>query len=111
MDARNVMLTELEQNKIHSDNRILIVKPIEGKEVLSSTGLIDSRLFKGGNSIHAIRDPIDGLWFLRYKAPAVLPLQLKQKFTSFLSLKAFADGYFRKRGLQIVEVVDYYAED
>jgi len=98
------------QSKQHSDNRILVVRPIEGKQVLSTTGIVDSRLFKGGNTLHAIRDSMTSLWRLKY-GDGILPNPLKQTFTGFSSLMNFTNDYLHRRGLEIVEVVDHYDEN
>lgn len=97
------------KTKMHSDNRILVLKQIEGKKTLSTGGLVDQRLFKGGNSVHAIRNPFNSLWSIRY-ASGVLPDPLRQQFTSFNNLMKAASEYFGKRGLEIVDTIDHYEE-
>lgn len=96
-------LESVNSEKMHSDDRILVLEVIDGKKALSSTGTVDSRLFKGGNQLHAIRDPNDGLWFLRYEAGG-LQEPLKQKWTRFSALLNFCRDYFEKRNLNIKEV-------
>lgn len=95
----------MRKDKERSDDRILVLKQIEGEHVTASTGLVDNRLFQGGNRVHGIKDPRDNLWFFKYDAGG-LPEPLKQKFTSFLALHKFASNYFAKRGLAVVEVID-----
>ena len=90
-------------NSIASSDRILVLKPIEGENIKSSTGLVDNRLFKGGNRVHAVRDENSDLWFVRFDA-GLPPEPLRQKFTSFSKLFNFAEQYFKKRNINIVEV-------
>lgn len=97
------------ENRLHSDDRILVLKPIEGQLVKNTIGLTDTRLFKGGNTLHAIRDPLSNLWYLKYQS-GIIPEALKQRFTKFSELVKFTEGYYNKRGLKIEEVVDQYAE-
>lgn len=96
---------EEENAKIRKSERILVLKPKEGAQVLSSTGLIDNRLFTGGNSLKAVMDPTNCFWELKYEKGG-RPEELKRKFTSFPKLLDFARAYFGKRGLDIVEILD-----
>ncbi len=91
--------------KEKKSDRVLVLKPIEGKETLTNKGLVDKRLFSGGNNLHAIRDQQTTLWNFKYES-GVLPDELRQKFTSFTKLKAHADEYFEKRNIEITEVLD-----
>ena len=96
---------DLENSKMRSTERTLVLKPIDGKNVLSSSGLVDNRLFKGGNSLKAVMNPIDCLWRFKYET-GIIPESLRQKFTSFAALLKFGQQYFERRGLQIVEIID-----
>lgn len=98
------MQEELTRGQRATD-RVLVLRPIEGKRPLSSTGLVDTRLFTGANNLHAVMNQRTCLWNLKYDSGG-LPDPLKQRFTSFDRLKQYADGYFRKRGIEIVEVID-----
>ncbi len=89
--------------RVKSDDRILVLKPIEGQNVLSSTSLIDNRLFQGTNTVHAVKT-IEGLWKIKFAA-GVPPLPLQQTFTKFDRLLTYARNYFKKRGVEIVEVI------
>jgi hypothetical protein len=99
------MLAHNVETKERSDDRIIVLEPIEGQHVLSSTGLIDNRLFKGGNTLHGVREPQSNLWCFKYEVGG-LPEPLKQKFTHFRPLLAYAEDYFKRRGLRIVKVID-----
>lgn len=83
----------------------LVIRPIEGVSTKSTTGLVDNRLFTGKANVYAVRDTQMNIWALKY-SQGILPQPLKQKFTRFEDLKEFADGYFKRRNLQIVEVID-----
>lgn len=93
-----------------STDRVLVLKPLNGKDPLSSKGMVDKRLFTGENKLHAMRDNQTCLWYLKYES-GVLPPEMKQQFTGFKALKKFADGYFSKRNIEIVEVLDHYVEN
>jgi hypothetical protein len=87
-----------------TSDRKLSVRPIDGKAPVSSTGLIDNRLFTGENTLHAIRDNTS-LWSLRYDS-GLVPEPLRRRFTSFQKLFDFAKTYFAKRNIEIKEVLD-----
>jgi hypothetical protein len=90
---------------MRSDTRTLVLAPIEGEKIKSSTGLVDPGLFTGENNLFAIMDTQTCLWCFKYKRGG-LPPALKQRFTSFDRLLEYARNYFRTRGIQIVEVLD-----
>lgn len=93
------------KDKMRSDDRILVVQQIEGVKPLSSTGLVDTRLFKGGNKLHARKSINSSLWYLEYEQGG-LPEPLRQQWTSWTKMMAFVRDYFNKRGLDIVRVED-----
>jgi hypothetical protein len=98
-------LDEYGYDQYHSDDRIFIFKPIEGMERLSSTGMIDQRVLNGENRLHAIKEPATGLWYVKYDKGGVPPA-LKEKWTSFNTMKKQIAEYYRKRGVETVEVED-----
>lgn len=93
-----------EQEKMHTLDRIIVLKPMEGKKVLSSTGNVDNRLFTGENRLHAIYDINTGFWYLRYDV-GTLPETLDVKFSEMTPLLDFIRNYFMKRNVEIVEVI------
>lgn len=103
-------LTQAEEAKMHADDRIITLKVKEGEKATTSSGLVDPRLFKGGNTLHALRSPENSMWFLKYDSGA-LPPPLKQHFTSLSKLMEFTRGYFSKRNIEIVEIKDNYAAE
>ena len=92
-------------DKARKTDRILVVKPIEGKKALNSSGLVDPRLFTGANNLHAIQDPGNTLWSLKLDSGG-LAEPLKQRFKTFDTLLDFVKSYFRKRNLEVTEVID-----
>lgn len=103
-DMTSLLDLENKRDKNLNDDRILVLEPIDGETVKSSMGLVDPRLFTGGNRLHAIKDPRRALWFMKYDAGSVPPA-LKQRFTSFGKLYNAAETYFKRRGLRIRETV------
>ena len=101
----NQYFEEIPDPKLRKTDRELVLSPIEGKQVLASSGMVDSRLWKGGNRLRAVKTEPGNLWYLKLDHGAVPP-SLQQKFTSFASLLKFVTPYYEKRGLQIVEVKD-----
>ena len=95
------------KTNLRSNDRILVLRPIPGKEVLASSGMVDNRLFKeeGGNTLHALRSLQRNTWTFKYEN-GILPLALKGRFTSFDRLLTHAKRYFESRGLQITEIID-----
>ncbi len=92
-------------NVNRSEDKVLVLAPMEGKKVLDSIGNTDPRLFKGGNSLHAVKDLTTGLWYCKYEVGDV-PQVLKQKFTKFGDLLKFTEAYFKRRNIVITEVID-----
>jgi hypothetical protein len=100
----------VKERKYSEPVKKLVIKPIEGVSTKSTTGLVDNRLFTGKANVYAVRDTQMNIWGLKY-SQGILPQPLRQKFTRFEDLKEFATGYFKRRNLQIVEVIDVPAED
>ena len=91
-------------DKMNSPNRVFNLKVI-GDAKTANTGLLDKKLFTGDNKLRAIMDSETSLWSMSY-ADGDIPQALKQQFTSFSKCKAFAEGYFKKRNVEIVEIVN-----
>lgn len=92
-----------QEDKNQSTDRIISLVKVEGKNTLSDMGLIDNRLFSGGNTLHAVMEP-NGLWILKYDSGS-LPEPLRQQFTNFTILMKFLRQYFHKRNIEIKEVI------
>ncbi len=99
------MHSDFDELKHRSNDRVLVLERIEGENTVSSTGLIDNRLYKGGNRLHAVLDDRTTLWELKYEQ-GTLPPALQQRWTSFKSLVSFATRYFGSRGLKLVKIED-----
>jgi hypothetical protein len=91
------------ESKMSSPDRVLVLKPIEGKKPLNNSGVADPKIFTGENKLHAIMDPLTCLWRLKYDN-GVIPEGLKGNFTNFTALKKFAEAFYIKRNIEIVEV-------
>jgi hypothetical protein len=88
---------------MRTSDRLLSLKLIDDKAPMSSTGLIDRRLFTGDNKLHAVTDAQTGMWSLRYEQ-GKLPQAFQCSFTSFKALMKFASAYFLKRNVMVEEV-------
>lgn len=93
------------ESKMKSPDRILVLKAIEGKKPLNTLGVADPRLFTGENKLHAVMDSDTCLWKLKYDM-GIVPEGMKGTFTGFRALKKFADEYYSRRNIEIVEVKD-----
>lgn len=92
-------------NSLKSNDRVIILSPIEGKNTKSDSGLVDNRLFTGDNKLHAILDEQHMLWSLRYEK-GITPAPLQQKFTNFRILLEFVKEYFSRRNIAVKEVIE-----
>lgn len=84
---------------------ILVLRPMEGKDALNSIGLVDKRLFKGENKLHAIMDTQTCLWHLKMDN-GIVPQSFQQQFTSFGKLLNFVKDYYARRNVEIAEIQD-----
>lgn len=84
---------------------ILVLKIIDGKLPLNSLGVMDKRLFDGGNRMHVIQDTQTSLWYFKYDFGAV-PEVLKMKFTNFTAAIKHVEQYLAKRNVKIEEIID-----
>ena len=89
---------------MHAEDRIISFEIMDGTKHVSSTGLIDPRLFKGGNRLHAQRDD-GGLWIVRYDKGDIPPA-LKQHWTHFSRLVQDVEAYFNSRNVAIKRIED-----
>ena len=91
--------------KNHTATRELVQKIKDGMKPLDSIGIVDARLFSGSNKLIAFRDPVTLLWKVRYTVGGI-PEQLKQTWTKFSYLLDYVRGYYLKRNIEIVDVID-----
>lgn len=92
-------------DKIRKTDIIIVIQPIEGKNALSNKGLVDNRLFTGENRLHAVMNTQTCLWHLKYDS-GIVPPALQQQFTGFTRLLNFVKDYFKKRNIEIKEIID-----
>lgn len=90
---------------MRAPDRVLMIKPSDGKKPKDVIGNTDHRLFTGENKLHAIMDEQTMLWKFKYEMGDV-PQPLKCQFTSFKALKKYAEEYFNRRNIEITEVKD-----
>lgn len=95
------------QIKQLSNDRVFVLRPMEGESQRKASGTVDKRLFTGSNRLHAIRDGQTSLWSLKYDA-GILPEPLKQSFTTFQKVRDFVANYFERRGVQVTEVLENF---
>lgn len=93
------------ESKMRSQDRVLVLSVIDGKDARGTTGLVDTNLFAGTNKLHAKMDPQTSFWYMQYEK-GILPEPLKQRFTSFKILLKFVEEYFKRRNIEIKEVKD-----
>jgi len=93
------------KDKLKKDDRILEIKVIDDKKPLSSIGLVDKRLFKGGNTLHAFFNPQTGFWRVRYDV-GTIPQPLDNSWNNFDQLLTDVNKYFSERNLYIDKVLD-----
>lgn len=88
-----------------SPDRVIKLDIIDGTLPKTSTGMVDTTLFTGGNNLHTRIDPQTMMWTVHYEKGAV-PASLKdQKWTSFARLYKDLELYFKDRNIKITEVV------
>lgn len=89
-----------------SRDRVLDLEVIDGEKAKSSTGLVDTRLFTGGQQLLLKMDPQTCLWYFQYSNNGILPPALTGRYTGFKAGLKFAEDYFRKRNVKITQVHD-----
>lgn len=87
---------------IQSSDRVFTLELIDDKAPLSSTGLVDKRLFTKDNHLRAVMEP-SGHWKLKYDKGAVPP-PLTGLYTGFKQAVDHAEQYFKTRNIRIVQV-------
>jgi hypothetical protein len=93
------------RDKLKKDDRVLVLKIIDGERPLTSLGMVDKSLFTGGNNLHAVADPQSGFWRCYYDHGKV-PEALSGTWTSYERLLFDVEAYLRKRNIEIEKVID-----
>jgi hypothetical protein len=88
-----------------SNDRLIVLKQIEGKAPMNSIGMVDKRLFDGKNRLHCISDEQTGLWSLKFEH-GLIPGSLDQQFTSFGKALTKVKEYYDRRNVEVSEVID-----
>jgi len=101
----NYNIEDREKEKMHSLDRAITLKPMEGKPTLNSSGAVDKRLFNGENRLRAVYDNVHGLWGLKYDKGAV-PGGLEGRFTDLQVLIDYVRSYYARRNVEVSEVGD-----
>lgn len=96
---------EQPSDKMHSLDRVIVLKLMDGKTAINSKGATDNRLFTGENKLHAVYDNAFGLWALNYDKGQI-PGGLEGKFTDLTLLVNHVKQYFATRNIEVVEVRD-----
>ena len=91
--------------KNRTDDRVINLRPMEGKNTVSVLGLTDNRLFTGENKLHARKADQGDLWSLSYERGSV-PGPLQQQFTTFTKCLKYVEDYFKRRNVEITGVED-----
>lgn len=97
------MVALIPDTKMISFDRTLVLEAIEGKNKLSTSGLVDNRVLSGENSVRVVRDHQTCLWSIRYDQ-GIMPRPLQGQFTTFQKALEHARGYFERRNMRIKEV-------
>lgn len=92
-------------DKSRKTDRVFVLKIKDGTKALSSTGLVDPRIFTGDNKLHAVMDPTNCLWILKYEYGG-LPNALKHTFTNFPTLLTHVTRYLESRNIEIENILD-----
>lgn len=78
---------------------------MEGQDPTNSAGMVDKRLFKGGNNLHAKMDEEYGHWYVQFES-GIIPKELQQRWTSFPKCYDYVDNYYKPRKIEIKEIID-----
>jgi hypothetical protein len=94
------------ESNLRTPDRTIILEKMDGKSTLSSTGMVDNRLFTGEQTLKMKQDPQTCLWTFQYTNTGLLPGGLEGKFTSFSAGMRHATEYFARRNIKISAVKD-----
>lgn len=102
----NLEQARAESPLMRKSDRVIKLKIIDGEKGLDKNGQVDPRLLNGGgNDLHAVMDPQTCLWTLHFEK-GMIPMPLRQQFTSFSMTKKHVEAYYRGRNIEIAEVQD-----
>lgn len=90
---------------VAKNDRVFSLTQRPGVKTTDANGLVDPRLFKGENKLHAVMDSGSCHWFMKYEQGG-LPEPLRGRYTSFVKLTEAATNYFNSRGVDVTEIAD-----
>jgi hypothetical protein len=93
------------KDKLKKNDRIFVLKVIDGEKPLSSIGMVDKTLLTGGNAMHARHDPQTGYWTCSYEHGAI-PEAISGRWMSYQQLLFDVEAYLKKRNIEIEKVID-----
>lgn len=82
------------------NDRILVLEQLDDKK---SPGLLDPRVFKGGNNLHVVMDANTTMWTFRMEH-GLVPAMLRNRYTDFKAAYRHAEEYFMTKSIKIKEV-------
>lgn len=85
---------------VNYHDRILVLEQSDTKK---SLGLLDPRVFKGGNNLHVVMDRSNCLWNFKMEH-GLVPALLRDRFTSYNAAIKHAEAYFANKSIKIKEV-------
>lgn len=94
-----------QKEKMHTTDRLIVLRPMEGKDPKDAQGNVDKRLFSGENNLHAVYDVNKGWWSVRYDKGAI-PGGLDRNWTDLTNTVDTVRQYFAARNVEVVEVRD-----
>jgi len=89
--------------KMAKTDRVFILDLIDDTLPKTATGITDSRLFKGGNKLHVVKDPETNFWSFSYEE-GLVPTDLRCRFTSPKLAIRHAELYYKNRNLVPKEI-------
>lgn len=82
----------------------MVLVALEQTEPKKSPGIFDDRVFKGGNSLHLVKDPMTAMWRFKMEK-GLVPSRLRDKFTDKNAAVRHATQYFAAKNIRIKELI------
>jgi hypothetical protein len=100
----NYDIEERRKAKMLSDDRVIVLRPIPGKDALTAQGGIDKKIFTGENKLHVTYNARSNSWSMHLDSGA-LPGGLQGTWTTFKSITDHISAYYAKRNVEIAEII------
>lgn len=91
--------------KMAKSDRVFELEVVDGTLPKASTGMTDTRLFKGGNKLHIVKNTETNFWSFVYDE-GIIPPNLRCNFTNFKIALRHAELYYQGRNLKLKEIDD-----